>query len=334
MNVCLLGDFSPELDEGYKNTSHVLAAHLEERHRVVRLNVKGARSAQFWREARSVRADIVHTIAQPTDASIVLTRLVRRLHGGSRSVISALRSDRYFEKDRVGRRQRSVLGLAAPDLVLVQNESAVRLFSAVGCRTRELPNGVDLQRFRPVCPEERRRLRAKYGLDEERPIVLHVGHLEPDRNLLSLRRLPSRGVQVVIAGSLYMGTHTALIAELERAGYRLFKGYQSHVEELYGLADLYVFPLRPGNSLTMPLSVLEAMACNLPVLTTRFSGLQHAFGSEYGLHFIDFTEDLTVEVEDTLAARGESRTREAVSPYSWTAVVERLETYYDELRTS
>jgi hypothetical protein len=40
MQVCLIGDFSPNLDEGYKNVSHYLADELGTRLEIKRLDVK------------------------------------------------------------------------------------------------------------------------------------------------------------------------------------------------------------------------------------------------------------------------------------------------------
>jgi glycosyltransferase involved in cell wall biosynthesis len=337
MRICIVGDFSDHLDEGYKNTSHYLARSLEAQPdtEVVRLNAKKVRTRQFWGELARAKPHVVHTIAQPTNISLFSTAMMRVLHPGARTVVSALRADRYFSGHTPDIRHRVMMQMARPDLVLVQTHQYASLFERLGCRVEYLPNGVDLERFKPVSRERHIELRRKYGLDEHAPVVLHVGHLEPDRNLTAFEDLPAQGVQVVVAGSLYMGTHHDLIARLEGAGLRLFKGYQPNVEELYQLADCYVFPLPPGNSLTMPLSVLEAMACNLPVLATRFSGLMQAFSGfrAYGFDFIKPYEPLLPRVQAMLAAReaGRVHTRGLVRDFSWEAVAARLRGYYDIL---
>ena len=331
MIVCMVGDFSANLDEGYKNTSHQLASVLARRHVVVRLNAKRVGRAAFWRSLAGTRPQIIHTIAQPTNASLVATRLLRQLHPRARTVISALKADTYFPGGEANRLQRALLRAARPHLVLAQSAGQVELFARLGCTARQLPNGVDLERLQPATAEERRRLRARYGLAADRPVALHVGHLHPNRNLLALAPLPGAGIQVLIAGSLYMGTDYDLIARLERAGFHVLKGYQPHVEELYRLADCYVFPPPPGNSITMPLSVLEAMACNLPVVTTRFGGLVEAFAEGRGLRFIDDPGDILPHVREALAATAPVATRRQVDGYSWGAVADRLQGYYEGL---
>jgi glycosyltransferase involved in cell wall biosynthesis len=178
---------------------------------------------------------------------------------------------------------------------------------------------------------EKRKLRIKYGLDVDQPVVLHVGHLEPDRNLTALTALPSAGMQVVVAGSLYMGIHEELITRLESAGLIILRGFQPHVEELYKLADCYIFPLPPGNSITMPLSVLEAMACNLPVITTRFSGLVQAFAQGNGIRYLESEENVLEVVHEVLRSGMPVLTRDLVIPYSWPAIAARLQAHYERL---
>lgn len=331
MNVCLLGDFSENLDEGYKNTSHYLATGLERQNTVVRLNAKRAATVEFWRGFARARPHIVHAIAQPTHQSLFLVDMLRRFWPRARTVISALRAECFFSDGEVKHSHHCVMRLARPDLVLVQTPDSTALFEQLGCAVAPLPNGVDLERFRPVTRDCRRQLRRDYGLDPDRPVVLHVGHLQRARNLLSLEALSRAQIQVLVAGSVYMGTDHSLFQQLENAGFHVLKGYQSHIERLYMLADCYVFPPRPGNSLTMPLSVLEAMACNLPVISTPFRGLAHAFAEGNGLSFVENTDDLLPCVQEVLASPDLPTTREMVSDYSWQAVVDQLEVYYQEL---
>jgi glycosyltransferase involved in cell wall biosynthesis len=128
-----------------------------------------------------------------------------------------------------------------------------------------------------------------------------------------------------------MGLHLEFIQRLEDVGFHLFKGYQPHIEEFYRLADCYVFPTQPGNSLSMPLSVLEAMACNLPVITQRFQGLEQVFAPGNGLTFIDCADDISACVETALNSATASHTREMVLSFSWQAIISRLQAYYERL---
>lgn len=334
VDVSLIGDFSDDLDEGYKNTSHYLASALEDRCRVIRLNGKAIGRPGFWQRALSSKAQIIHVIAQPTNLSFACARMLKLRTPGARTVVSALRADRFFVDGALNSRQRQALRLLKPDLVLVQNRDARRLFAAAGCVVGYLPNGVDLDRFSPASAEVRARLRAKYGLPPDQPIALHVGHLAPERNLSALEPLVGAGFTVLVAGSLYLGVHADLIDELRSKRFHVISGYQPNVEELYQLADCYVFPVRPGNSLSMPLSVLEAMACDLPVVTTRFPGLVESFTEDERFRFIDETSDIVSVVGGVLRADLAARNRDKVQPLSWQAVANQLHAYYGGLLTS
>jgi glycosyltransferase involved in cell wall biosynthesis len=333
INVCLLGDFSANLDEGYKNTGFYLAQELETNCIVHRLNIKKIGSVDFWRELKRIKPDLVHTIAQPTLASFIMTYLLGKLKMRTPTVISALRPERYFDTALLTWYQRRLIFTSRPDLMLVQSAKAEAVFEALGCTVSRLANGVDLKKFQAVNATYKRELRIKHGLDPDRPVVLHVGHLAEERNLLALAELPHADIQVVVAGSLYMGTHHDLISQLEAAGYHLFKGYQPNIAELYMMADCYVFPPKPGNSLAMPLSVLEAMACNLPVITTRFSGLEETFTERHDFRFIAPDEAFLPQVQAVLACTTPVQTRQMVQAFSWSAIAQRLISYYQELLT-
>jgi glycosyltransferase involved in cell wall biosynthesis len=328
MHISLFGDFSENFDEGFKNISHNLATSLEENGILVtRLNIK---SMNFWKTLRQTDTNILHILSQPTNASLAFSILLRATKPGTPLVISALRAGNFFSRGQASWQNRLLLRLAHPDLVLVQAEDVKRLFNSCQIRAEILPNGVDLNRFSPVSANEKLKLRKKYEIDALKPVVLHVGHLQPERNIDALKNLPGRGIQVIQVGSLYMGEHPRLMDDLEKSGIRLFKGYLPAVHELYQLADVYVFPLMPGKSISMPLSVLEAMACNLPVLATRFEGLVEAFDEQKGFRYFDPRSDNVFEAVSALVGTP-TQTRSMVAPFSWQSVAQRLVKFYEEI---
>jgi len=109
--------------------------------------------------------------------------------------------------------------------------------------------------------------------------------------------------------------------------------YFENIEEIYGIADCYAFPTTDETaSIGIPLTVLEAMACNLPVITTKFGGLPRIFREGEGLFFLknqprlpEFLENIN---ESRLVCRNWVRTRKKVLPYSWDKIAERFESIY------
>ena len=111
----------------------------------------------------------------------------------------------------------------------------------------------------------------------------------------------------------------------------IWKKYVENIEEIYALADCYVFPTTNSiGSIELPLSVLEAMSCNIPVVATRFGALPRVFQEDDGLIFADKEEDFFQGLE-RIRNGTEVRNREKVLPYSWRNTALRLEKIYEEL---
>lgn len=74
--------------------------------------------------------------------------------------------------------------------VFCLSAQAQAIYSAASCKPAiHLRTGVDTAHFSPPTPEERQRLRQKYGVAPGETVVLHVGHLDEGRNLRQLLKL-------------------------------------------------------------------------------------------------------------------------------------------------
>jgi glycosyltransferase involved in cell wall biosynthesis len=225
------------------------------------------------------------------------------------------------------RLQRRIIPFLAPDLVCVQSRSSQAYLQQLGCSVMLLPSGVDLSIFRPASVERRRALRVLYGLRTDQPVALHVGHLQPGRNIEVLADLAARGNwQVVLVASSSLDQLPELGARLRRTGVRVVAGYQPAIEQLYQLADVYLFPVvSTNNAIEVPLSVLEAFACDLPVATTRFGGLPRLFEAHgcSGLRFVDSPAQL-VSAAEQLCRSAPAGTRVLAAPFGWERVASAL----------
>jgi sugar transferase (PEP-CTERM/EpsH1 system associated) len=141
---------------------------------------------------------------------------------------------------------------------------------------RVISNGVDAKRFSP-CRAMRPAMRQKLGLSADSFVVGSVGRMVAIKDygtlLTAVENLASRGmnVQVLLAGSgPELESHRAAVARSsELAGQVTFLGTAENVPEVMNAMDVFVLPsLLEGMSNT----ILEAMACGLPVLATSVGG--------------------------------------------------------------
>ena len=122
-----------------------------------------------------------------------------------------------------------------------------------------------------------------------------------------------------------------LYGVLNNSGCIVWRDYLKNIEETYALADCYIFPVEKGNSILMPLSVMEAMACNLPVISTKFEGLAKFFKGRNGLTYVEKTEDILSALTNLKGSGKRIDNREKVLSFSWKNIVETLNTIYVEL---
>lgn len=159
---------------------------------------------------------------------------------------------------------------------------------AAGCQ-RELhlhpeqvmvvPNGVDTGHFYP-SPEKRLQARQRLGLSADQPVLIYIGRLELEKGVhlavRALQKQPDDTVLLIAGAGHYGATLSHLAAQLGLAGRVRFLGFVGHEElpDLLNAADIFVMPTLCQEGL--PLSVVEAMACGLPVVATAAGGIPTA----------------------------------------------------------
>ncbi len=146
----------------------------------------------------------------------------------------------------------------------------------------------------PGAGEEAERLRVEYGLDRDTPVLLSLSRISPEKGqdlLLRALRLWERegggrlvaficGAPAFIHGRGYMRRLRRLAGRLKRVEVH-FPGYVAGIRKaaFFRLADLYVFPSRHES---YGLTLVEAMAAGLPVLTTPHRSAADLVRPEFG----------------------------------------------------
>jgi len=148
--------------------------------------------------------------------------------------------------------------------------------------------GVDEEIFRVDDPARTREVKSRYGLPDK--YCLYVGTLHPRKNLARLVRAFGRMLGewsassgdppgLVLAGKKGW-LYDDIFAEVRALGLEnqvIFPGYvsQDHLSALMSGAEVFVFPsLFEG----FGFPILEAMACGVPVVTSRASCLPEVAG--------------------------------------------------------
>lgn len=135
---------------------------------------------------------------------------------------------------------------------------------------RFIPNGIRLERFaaRDGNPE----LRARLGIPREAPLIGFVGHLRPEKNPARLFKAAARverelGMHLLVLGEGPERPELEKLAASTPAlfGHVHFVGHQSDPAPYYRAMDLLALS---SDTEQMPVSLLEAMACSLPIVAT------------------------------------------------------------------
>lgn len=137
-------------------------------------------------------------------------------------------------------------------------------------------NGVDVDAFQPR-PRAAGSLRDELRIPADAPLLGFVGRLSPEKGpavfvraaLLLHSRAPE--VHFVMVGEGPMEGELRRQAELFGLNGRLhFAGLRRDMQAVYNQLDVVV---SSSNSEAMPLALMEAMACGLPVVATRVGGV-------------------------------------------------------------
>lgn len=175
-----------------------------------------------------------------------------------------------------------------------------------------IPNGIDLQLFRPIDRVEACR---RLSLDESRAHVLFTG-----QPALAVKDFP-----------LAQDSFARVLAQFP--GARFLEASRIPHEEMpyyYSAAEVLLLTSRHEGS---PNSVKEAMACNLPVVSVDVGDVRHIVGATEGCRVVASRdpETLAATVLEILRAPRRTRGREAVAGLSLEKVAHRVLAVYESV---
>ncbi len=213
-------------------------------------------------------------------------------------------------------------------------------------RIHHLPNGVDVDRYRPPPTPNVAALRLRMGLPAAQPIAVFVGVLDPRKNILWLAEqwiahdAFGTGALLLAVGPQGRddpeGRMRARLTDMARSHPTRFALHDFHadVRPYYQVANALVLPsYREG----LPNVVLEAMAAGLPCVAACASGSRElvAQGETGFLYPPDDAASLGQAIRSVLGPAGPTMgaagRRVAEALYSIRVVAERYEALYVQL---
>ncbi|MCB8945891.1 MAG: glycosyltransferase [Ardenticatenaceae bacterium] len=159
-----------------------------------------------------------------------------------------------------------------------------------GCPSCVIPHGLDLARFQTddETGGEAASLRHKYGLPANKPVMLHVGRLDVDKNVQYVLQAVAQVTAVVEAELLIVGDgrqRQALekLAEVlgiaEHCHFTGFVAPEGDLSGVYHLADLFV---TASEIETLGIVILEAMASACPVVAVNATCMSELVHDQHG----------------------------------------------------
>ncbi|MGQ9688705.1 MAG: glycosyltransferase family 4 protein [Desulfobaccales bacterium] len=220
-----------------------------------------------------------------------------------------------------------------------------------------IPNGVDPAMFRPRWDRqaEAQAVRQEFGLGDE-PVVLYAGKIRESKGVAVLlaamqrvwEKLPN-AVLALVGGTEFgrgrLNRQTPFFRQLREQAARapgrlLFTGFVPHADmaRTYLLGDVFAAPSQKPEG--MPLVLLEAAACGLPIISTRLGGIPEVVADRENGLLLDNPHDpedlaekiLALLADPELRLRLGSRARRVIEErFSWEHIAQQQEAVYDEV---
>ncbi|MCK4330057.1 glycosyltransferase family 4 protein [candidate division WOR-3 bacterium] len=338
LKICIISEeLSSPFDEGIKNFAYNLIKGLSKDNNILALSIRGNKtdgryitkldvnktflSFALCRKISSFNPDTILYIPSPSATlfSFMRTKVLKLYVNKAKVVMIALQPREYSFFAR------KLIPLLIPDLIFVQSQTVLNQLYKFGCNVKLIPGGVDFEKFHPVNNGSKAKLRKEYGIDRTKFVILHIGHINRNRNIQVLKGLQGNNKQVVIVGSTSTEQDKNLVDELRSAGVMVITKYLDDIQEIYQLSDIYLFPVKKENAaISFPLSILEAMACDLPVISIHFGALSYFLKEENGFFWADTLEEVLEKIDKVRRLQG-VQTREIAEQFSWEKAAKKIE---------
>lgn len=292
MVIHVIGTVNGQVNEGMRNLATHLAGEFEKENTVLYSGLKQIPQIVL----NSTRADVTMIFARANKRVYSLASMVTKLCRNTWIVLVQKPDADFMEKNNRRPLKCSYLSITESDMrdVKIASGRKKKLFSV----------GIKADKFAPVPAEQQKKLKQMYGFDPSKPLVIHVGHCSKGRGLEDFAKIHTAQRMVVASG---MFEDENVIRILNDAKVKIHKGYLENVEEVYQMADAYLFPTRSAEFvISIPLSVMEALSSGVPVIGYKsFENLKEITGSEGAITLIDTAEQLDTVLPEVVKKKSD-----------------------------
>ena len=305
MVIHIIGTVNGQINEGMRNIATHLAREFEKGNIVLYSGLKQIPKIIL----NSKRADGTVIFARANKLVYILTLIVTKLCKNTWIVLVQKPDAEFMAKNDKHTLKCSYLSITEGDMKDVK--------TLPGARKKLISVGIKADKFVPVSNERQKELKRKYGLDPAKPLVIHVGHCSKGRGLEDFAKIRTAQRMVVASG---MFEDENVIRMLNEANVRIHKGYLENVEEIYQMADAYLFPTRSAEFvISIPLSVMKTLSCDIPVIGYKsFENLKEIRGTNGSVTLIDDANQIDSFLPEVIKKKCDHSLLE--KPESWSEV--------------
>ena len=253
------------------------------------VNIKGLRGFLFFISAsfklfsitRRYDIDLIHAhfLLPPGLIAVLVGRLTRK-----RVAVTVHGSDIFIQasKPLLGNLIKYVLKKA--DIIAVVDETVAEKIKeleikGVSGKIKITPNAVDLEKFNP---QNKTSLPEEIGLNPQKPVILFVGNLVPQKGLMYLleaKKQMKTPAQLVIVGDGPLRYELQEMVKKDKIEDVYFTGARRDVNQIMPTADIFILP---STSEGFPITLIEALASGLPAVATNVGGVKELVTPDVG----------------------------------------------------